>query len=265
MSNYQFNTFSTVVDEAYDELSVDGDSTPFPGLSRANMERRANRFKDRFLSKIEIKTQESSDTFVTVADTTLDDATADEGDTDITIASATGWPAAGLAVVDGYAMTFTRSGTTLTVAALPRDFDNGATVQLGYALPSTFLRPRSLYVDGKEHILRERGDSPTVLTSTYNIIDDYFVMPLATSGGQEVIIHFVEKGEADQTSTDTLQIMKMFDDYLVYELTAVGHRVMGDLELAAEYSALANEVFRDAREHFNREESPRNKMFLPRF
>jgi len=163
MSNYQFNLFGTVVDEAYDEISVDGDSTVFPGLARSNMNRKANRFKDRFLSKIEIKTREKSDGFVTVADTSIASAaTPDDGDTTFNITLATGWPTSGLCVVDGIPMTFTLSGTTLTVPALQRDFSAGDDVQLGYALPSDFLRPRSFFIGGREFIFVQRGEDKDV-------------------------------------------------------------------------------------------------------
>lgn len=266
MSNYGFNLFGTAVDEAYDEISVDGDSTPFPGLARTNMNRKANRFKDRFLSKIEIKTQEESDAFVTVTDTDIaSGATPDEGDTTFDITSATGWPASGLCVVDGVPMTFTLSGTTLTVAALQRDFTAGDDVQLGYALPTKFLRPRSIHVGNTEYLMVQRGIKRDVTASTYTIIDNFFIMPLGAIGDQDVNISYIAKGTDSQGSTDTLEIMNMFDDYLVYMLASEGHRIMYDSDRAAEYKQEAKEVFLDAKEHFNREESAKNKRFLPGF
>lgn len=263
MSNYSFDTFGDVVDAAFDELTVDGDSNTFPGLTRARMEEWGNRYRKQFLSKINIKTQEGTDAFKTVADTTLADGTYSEGGTSLTITSSTGWPASGLCVVDGIPMTFTRSSTTLTVPALPRDFTAGDAVQLAYSVPTDFMRPRSIFISGRQYYLTRRGDSEFVKSRFVSLYGDYFVLPLNTAGSLDVTIHYIKKGSNSLSSSDTMDIMDLFDDYVIYKLTERGHRVMYDNDRAAEYKLLAAECLRDARSYFNSADASNVRMFMP--
>lgn len=262
MSNYSFDTFGDVVDAAFDELTVDGDSNTYPGLTRTRMEEWGNRYRKQFLSKINIKTQEGTSTFTTVADTTLS-ADASSGATSLSITSATGWPASGLCIVDGIPMTFTRSSTTLTVSALTRDFSSGDAVQLAYSVPTDFMRPRAIFISGRQYYLTRRGDTEFVTGRFISLYGDYFVLPLSTSGDLNVTIHYVKKGSNSLSASDTMDIMDLFDDYVIYKLTERGHRVMYDNDRAAEYKGLAAECLRDARSYFNSADASNVRMFLP--
>jgi len=264
MSNYSFDTFGNVVDEAFDELSVDGDGNSFPGLSRANMEKWANRYCKDFISRVNIKTREGTTTFTTVTDTTLS-AAALSGATSLTITSATGWPSSGLAVVDGFPTTFTRSSTTLTVSAIPRDIDSGVAVQLGYALPTDFLRPRSIWVESTEYVFAKKGDSLTVPERGVAIYGDYFVFPSSTGGDADVTVHYMKKASNTLTSASTMEIMDYFDSYVILMLCARGHRIMYDNDRGAAYELQAREVMKLAKNHFAKEDGSRNNMVVPAF
>lgn len=265
MSNYSFNTFGNIVDEAADEISVDIDSTSFPGLSRANMEKWANRYCKNFISKVNLKTREGTHSFASVADTTLNDAAADSGDTTITITSSTGWPSTGLAIVDSVPMAFTRSSLVLTVSALPRDFDDGATVQLAYALPTDFLRPRSIWIEGSEYVFAKKGDALSVGPRMIAIYSDYFVLPQGIGADLNVLIHYMKKGTNTLTTTSTMEIMDYFDSYVILMLASRGHRVMYDEDRAVSYENQAKEVMSMARTHFAKEDGSRINAVRPAF
>lgn len=264
MSNYSFNTFGNVVDEAADEMSVDIDSTSFPGLTRTNMEKWANRYCKNFISRVDLKTQEGTYSFISVADTTLS-AAAVSGALTVTITSATGWPSSGLAIIDDTPMTFTRSSTTLTVSALIRDFDSGVDVQLAYALPSDFLRPRSMFVDGTEYIFAKRGNSLNVDARTIAMYGDYFVVPKALGADLTVTVQYTKKGSNTLSSSSTMEIMDYFDSYVIAMLAARGHRIMYDEDRALSYEKQGLEILKMAKSHFAKADGSRVRAFIPEF
>lgn len=264
MATYVFNTFGDVVDEAYDILSVDGDSNTFPGMSRANFNKFANRFNKEFVDSVKVRTQEATTSFTTVADTTIATA-ATSGAVSLSITLATGWPASGLTIVDGIPMTFTLSGTTLTVAAIPRDIDAGAVVQLAYAIPSDYWRTRGLFVGDLPYGYQRRGDTVTPSTQHFALYGDYIVLPVAASGDENVTHHYYKKPTATLTSTDTMDIMEMWDSYIIYKLVAHGFSVLEDENREAVFNAKAEAQKKKARGHFAKLDGSLGNAFIPGF
>ena len=265
MATYTFDTLINVVDEAYDILAVDGDSNTFPGLARANFNKFANRFSKEFVDEVRMRTQEQTHSFVTVADTTLNDASASAGDTTVTIASSTGWPASGLCLIDNVPMTFTRSGLVLTVSALTRDFDDGAIVQLAYAVPSDYWRTQSMIVEGVQYGYQRRGDKQNVPAQHFSLYGDYIVFPVAATGDVTVVHHYYEKPAGTLASSDTMDIMDMWDHFVIYKLVAHGHDCMYDSDRAMKYEEMAMMVKRKAKAHFARIDAGTNNRFIPDF
>jgi hypothetical protein len=264
MATYVFNTFGDVIDEAYDILAVDGDSNTFPGLSRTNFNKFANRFNKEFVDSVRLRTQEGTSTFTTVADTSLS-ADALSGAVTLTITLSTGWPASGLCLVDKVPMTFTRSGSTLTVTATTRAFVSGDIVQLAYAIPSDFWRSQSMFLDGIPFGYQRRGDEEGVKASMFALYGDYIVLPVATAGSGNVTLHYYKKPTATLTSVDTMDIMDMWDNYLIYKLVAHGHGVMYDDERAKEWEAKAEMTKKKARSHFAKLDGGLGNIFIPAF
>ncbi len=253
-----------MLDEAYDELAIDSASS-VPGLSSTNMQKWGNRYAKNFISQVDLKSREGTTTFTSVSDTSLNDANADTGDVTITITDATGWPAAGLALVDSYPMTFTRSGSVLTVTALPRDFDDGVVVQLAYALPTDFLRPVGMFVDSTEYFLAKKGNQLNPGTRSVIIYGDYFILPVGATGASAVTVHYMKKGSNTLTTADNMEIMDYFDSYVISLLAARGHRLMYDEDRAQIYEKQAREVLMMAKSHFAKADGGRSKAFIPGF
>lgn len=262
MASYVFNTFGDVIDEAYDALAMDGDSNTFPGLSRANFNKFANRFNKEFIDSVRMRTQEGTYSFTTVGDTSLS-ALATSGATSLSITSSTGWPASGLALVDKIPMTFTRSGTTLTVAALTRDFDAGADVQLCYAVPSDFWRPQELYISGHPFGYQRRGDAEGVMASHFALYGDFIALPLATTGAENATLHYYKKATSTLTASDTMDIMEMWDNFIIYKLVAHGHGVLYDDQRKAIWNQDAEIIKRKAKAHFARINGSNSNQFIP--
>jgi hypothetical protein len=265
MATYVYNTFGDVIDEAYDILSVDGDSNTFPGLSRTNFEKFANRFNKEFIDSVRLRTQEATTSFRTVADTSLNDAAASSGDTTITITDSTGWPASGLCLIDSVPMTFTRSSLVLTVPALPRDFDDGDDVQLAYAIPTDYWRTTAMLVSGTPFGYARRGDDETIATQHFALYGDYFVFPKGTTADEDVTHHYYKKPTATLSTTDTMDIMNMWDNYIIYKLVAHGHGVMYDDERKAIWNNDAEITKKKARSHFARLDGSLGNQFIPGF
>jgi hypothetical protein len=265
MATYVYNTFGNVIDEAYDILSVDGDSNTFPGLSRTNFEKFANRFNKEFIDSVRMRTREGTYPFATVADTALNDASAAAGDTTVTILSSTGWPASGLCLIDNVPMTFTRSGLVLTVPALQRAFDDAATVQLAYAVPTDYWRAQGMFIGETPFTYQRRGDEQNVLAQHYALYGDYFVLPKDTTGGQDVLVHYYQKPTATLTAADTMDIMDLWDDYLIKKLVAHGHGVMYDDQRKAIWNADAEITKKKARSHFAKLDGSLANAFIPSF
>lgn len=264
MATYVFNTFGDVIDEAYDILAVDGDSNTFPGLSRTNFNKFANRFNKEFIDSVKMRTQEKTSTFTTVADTTLS-ADHTSGATTFTITDSAGWPASGLAIIDGVPMTFTRSSLTLTVAATTRNYDSGAVVQLAYAVPSDYWRTRAFFVDTAEYGYQRRGDDINVPTQHYSLYGDYFVLPVGVTASQTVINHYYKKPSDTLTSSDTMDIMEMWDNYIIYKLVAHGFSVLEDENREASFLQKAMQVKKQARAHFAKMDGSLGMAFIPGF
>lgn len=262
MASYVFNTFGDVIDEAYDILSVDGDSNTFPGMSRANFNKFANRFNKEFIDSVRLRTQESTSTFTTVGDTSLS-GTSTAGTTTLGITSATGWPASGLALVDKIPMSFTRSGTTLTVPTLQRDFTSGNSVQLAYAVPTDFWRAQEMYVNGVVFGYQRRGDAESVEGAHFALYGDYFVLPASTTGSQNVTVHYYKEPTLTLDSMDTMDIMEMWDNYIIYKLVAHGHNIMYDNDRSQQYDLMAEQTKRKARSHFARLDASNHNAFIP--
>lgn len=228
------------------------------------MEKWANRYCKDFISRVDIKTREGATSFVTVADTTTSAAAA-SGDLTVTITLATGWPSSGLCLIDGYPTTFTRSSTTLTVPALPRDFESGDIVQLAYAVPTDFMRPRSIFVEGTEYVFAKKGATASVPLRGLAIYSDYFVFPVAITGSQEVLIHYAKKGTNTLTSSSTMEIMDLFDSYVIFMLVGRGHRIMYDEDRAQSYEAQAMKEMKIARNYFAKADGTIHNAFIPGF
>jgi len=263
MATYLFNTFGEVVDDIFSELGVDSGNS-FPGLSQEVVEKWANRDRKEFIDDVRMKTGETTSGFVTVSDTTLSAEVA-SGGVSATITSSSGWPASGLCVIADIPFTFTRSGTTLTIPAAPCVLSSGAVVQLGYPVPSTFLRPQSLFVEGTKYALARRGDLQNVPPQSYIIYSDFFILPVATSGDQKVVVHFYKKWSDDLVAADTLDIADIWDQYVIAKGTARGHRVLYDSDRAQEYEQMAATIKKSAKAHFARQDTSTENMFRPGF
>lgn len=264
MATYVFNTFGDVIDEAYDILAVDGDTTTFPGLARAAFNKFANRFNKEFVDSVRLRTQEATQTFTTIADTTLS-ADHTSGGTTFSITSATGWPASGLCLIDGVPMTFTLAGTTLTVSATTRGFDSGDDVQLAYAVPSDYWRTQSMFLGTTPYGYQRRGDYQNVQEQCFVLYGDFIVFPKESTGDENVTHHYYKKPTATLTSTDTMDIMEMWDNYLIYKLVAHGHGCMYDDVRKANWNAEAELIKRKARSHFARIDGSLGNQFIPGF
>lgn len=202
--------------------------------------------------------------FVTVDDTSLAAAPI-AGATTVTISLATGWPSSGLCLIDGVPMSFTRSSVTLTVPALQRAFLSGDRVQLGYALPTDFLRPRSMFVDGCEYVFSKKGNSLNVPWKSLAIYGDFLVLPPATSGNLNALIHYTKQATDTLAAASTMEIMDYFDSYVIFMLVARGHRVMYDLDRAKEYEDQAMREIKLARNFYAKENGSRLNAFIPNF
>ncbi len=264
MASYVYNIFGDVVDEAYDILSVDGDSNTFPGLSRVNFNKFANRFNKEFIDSVRLRTQEGTYPFITVADDTIS-VVASSGATTITLTLGTSFPASGLCLVDSIPMTFTRSGAVLTVPTLTREYAAGTVVQLAYAVPTDFWRGQEMFVGTSPYKYARRGDTVGVPASSYVLYGDFFALPEATSGAGEGVFHYYKKPTATLTSTDTMDIMEMWDSYIIFKLVAHGHNVMYDNERSQQYEVMAEQVKRKARSHFARMNGSILNAFIPGF
>jgi hypothetical protein len=264
MATYTFNTFGDVIDEAYDMLAVDGDSNTFPALSRTNFNKFANRFNKDFIDSVRLRTQEGTYPLTTIADTTLaSDATS--GATTLLITDATNWPLSGLAIVGNIPMAFTRVSLTLTVSALGRTFLAGESVQPAYAVPADFWRPQSVFLDSLEYGYQRRGDTLSAAQQHFILYGDYIVFPKDTTTAQNGVLHYYKKPTATLTASDTMDIMEMWDYYIIYKLVAHGHSAMYDQERSQEFEIKAEQTKKKARSHFARMDGSLGNAFIPGF
>jgi len=263
MTDYNFNTFGDVVTEAYNEMSLNS-SNPVAGLGQSDMEKWANRFSKIFIEKTRLKTQDATWTFRTVADTTLASDAA-SGATSLSMTSATGFPTTGgLVLLDNIPYVYTAIvGTTMTVSAIARGFDAGDSMQLGYALPTNFGKPRSFFVDGALYRYAKWGVEENVEARFFSIFSTYIVLPPSMGAGSDVTVSYYKKATNTLTSTSTMEIYQMWDAYVIYRLAARGYRKLYDSGKASEYEALAREMLNAARSQIATEDDSVHRSFSP--
>ena len=274
---YNFQTFGSVVDDAFAELGLDATNT-VAGLSQAQMESWGNRFSKIFVEKCKLKTQEDTYSFRTLADTTIASAAA-SGATSLTTASSQStlsYPTSGMILLDSIPYTFSAfSSTTMTVEAVDRAYASGDTIQVGYPVPTNFGKPRSLYIDGgsdmvprispAKYELQKWGVAETVSAFHFSVFNDYIFLPKDITAASDVTLHYYKKATNTQTTSSTNEIYQMWDGYVVARLVARGHRLLRDLQAAAEYEDLAKEVLRAARQQSAEEDLSSDRRFLPSF
>ncbi len=277
---YNFQTFGNVIDEAYAEASVDSGNS-VAGFSQAMMEGWANRFSKIFIEKCRLKTQDDTYSFRTLSDTTLS-ASAASGATSLALAVSNvtlGYPTSGLILLDGVPYTYSNIvTTTMTVEALDRAYSAGDTVQVGYAVPTNFGKPRSLFVGGgtdmfptigdTRYELQKWGTESVIRPRRFSVFNDYIFLPEDITASNDVILHYYKKASNTQTSASTNEIYQMWDGYVIARLVARIHRVLnGGLDNPAtrEYEQLALEVLSAARSQVAQEDLSINRGFVPGF
>lgn len=269
MSNYLFSTFGDVVDEAYDELSVDGDSTPYPALSRTNMEKKGNRYAKRFLSKVNLPTREGNTSFYSVADTTVSTEAAAGAGT-IVLTAVTGMDTTGgMIIVDDIPYEYASiAGTTVTLATgvtTHRIHEVGEDVRYGYPVPSDFLRPFALFVGTNEYVIVKSRTQKDVKYPTYAQFGNFLLLPPFSTATAKITLRYAKKGTNTLATSDTMEIFDMFDDYVINKLVSYGHRMMYDFDSSKLAKDEAQEVLTDARSHVNKQDDSNKRRFLPGF
>lgn len=274
MPSYDFNTFGNVVNEAYNELSINSATITVPGLELTQMEKWANRYSKVFLEKVKLKSSESTLSFRTIIDTELN-TDSSIGDTVISLTSTiteTNASTSGMVIIDnssayGYSDYAT---TTMTLTdTLQRDYSSGDSVVFAYAMPTNFGKPRDLFINGSRYSLLKWGSKEIVSANTYSILFDvagetfYIVLPAGTSTPQDATIHFYKKASNTLTTTDSMEIYQMWDSYVIYQLAARGHRLLYDTAKANEYEALSRDVLKMARQQIAEEDLSVNRGFSP--
>lgn len=256
---YSVNTFGNVVTETYDELGVDSDSGA-PGLTQTEMETWANRYSAFFVEKCKMKTQESTTGYRVVADQTLS-AEAAKGATTLSLTAATGMSATGLVSVGGIPMTYTLSGTTLTVTATDKLFEAGTTVQIGYAVPTYFGKPVSLSVDDQRYELEKWGRNIKIPQRHYCVYNGYIVLPESLTADQDIILHYYKRATDTLTTGDNMNIYKMWDSFVIFKGVARGHKLLYNFSIAKEYENEAKEVLRAAKQMMAEEDISEHRGF----
>lgn len=277
---YNFQTFGNVIDEAYAEASVDSGNS-VAGFSQTMMEGWANRFSKIFIEKCHLKTQDDTYSFRTLADDSLAASVA-QGATSITLTTSNvtlGWPTSGIILLDSIPYAYTNIvTTTVTVEALDRAYSAGDKIQVGYAVPPNFAKPRGLFMNGgsdtfpnlgeTRYEIQKWGTYQKVMPRKYSIFNDFIFLPEDTTGTNDVTLHYYKKATNTLTSSSTNEIYQMWDGYVIARLVARIHRVLnGGLENPAtrEYEQLALEVLAAARQQVAQEDLSINRGFVPGF
>lgn len=250
---YNFNTFGDVINETYNELGLNGTTVSIAGLERSAIEKWANRYSKWFLQKTRLKTAEAVTGFRSLPDETLG-ADAAQGATSITLTlgiDASEWPTSGYILLDGIPLQYTNlAGTTMTLAAtsaLPKAFTAGDKVQPGYGVPEDFGKAIRLHVGSTPYFLQKWGLGIRIAGGHYGIYGDYIFLPYMSSGGQDITLSYYQKAQNVLESADNMQIMEVWDAYVIYKGAARGYRMMDDKEQRDDYEAQAEEVLRMAK------------------
>jgi len=248
-----FNAFGDVINETYDELGLDGTTISVTGLERGSMEKWGNRFSKWFQQKVRLKTAEATTGYRTLSDDTLG-AAALAGALTITTTlgvTTSSWPASGYVLLDGIPLQYTGYvGTTITLAAtsaLPRAFTAGDKVQPGYVVPTLFGKPIRLIVGSIPYILQKWGLGVQIVGQHYGIFGDYIFLPYMSTGGQNITLNYYQRPSNVLASADTMEIMQMWDAYVIYKGTARGYRMLDDKEQRDDYEMQAEVILRMAK------------------
>lgn len=276
---YNFQTFGNVVDDTFAELGIDANNT-VAGLGQAQVESWANRYSKVFIEKVRLKTQYDTYSFRTVADTALA-ANAASGATSITTAvsqATLGAPTSGLIILDGIPYTYSAfSSTTMTVEALDRAFSSGDVIQFGYAVPTNFGKPVSLYMFGGTDMyptssaipleLKKWGTFDTLKDRQYAVFNDFLILPEGVQSANDVKLDYYKKAANTLTTNPdlTFEIYQMWDSYVIYRGTARGHRLLHDDNLASTYEMMAKEVLAQAKTQAGQDDLSVNRGFVPGF
>lgn len=259
--NFSFSTFGSVVDEAANKMHIDINTGTLPGADRTSLERDANRARKRFLTKVVFEHNILSHAVNTVADVQTS-ANVAVGATTIPVVNGSSWPTSGTLLIFGMSMSFTRSGNNLTVAALTFTLESGTYLSLGYALPSNFIRPRSVSVDGVERDVSRKGDTANLSNGTFVIINNNLFLPFTSVSGKTIVIHYVA-ASPNLTTNNVLDIADFLDDYIIYSLKEVIHEQLYEPELAMQARAKAEAILKEAWSFTQGLTDKRNQYFIP--
>jgi hypothetical protein len=262
------NTLGDVISETYDEASIDGDTIGVAGMERTAMEKWANRFSKWFLQKTKLKSQYATHPFRTLADTTLSvEAAAGSLTLTTSVSNATlGWPTAGYVLVNGTPMAYSGFSTTsMTVAATPALFEAGATMQLGYALPSLFARPVSMFIGSTPYWIQKWGKSQFPPSQHYFVYSDYFFLPRGQTGAMNGILHYFKQATNVLATGTNMDIYQMWDAYVIFKGTARIYRLLNDDVNRDDYEGQAAEVLKMAKGHISDQSEEDDLAIYPDF
>lgn len=265
--SYNVNTLGDVVNETYDEASVD-QNIGVAGIERTAMEKWANRFSKWFLQKTKLKSQYATTPFRTIADTTVSvEAAAGSLALTTSVSNVTlGWPTSGYVLVNGTPMAYSGFTTnSMTVAATPVLFEAGATLQLGYALPTDFARPQAMFIENTQYWLQKWGRTPNIPSQTYVVYADYFFLPRGSTGGQKGILHYFKKATNVLATGSDMEIYQMWDAYVIFKGTARIYRLLNDDVNRDDYERQAEEVLKMAKGNVADATEEEDSAFYPDF
>jgi len=274
---YNFQTFGIVVDDIFAELSINASNT-IAGLTQTQVESWANRDSKIFLEKVKLKSQEDTYTWRTKADDTLA-AAVSSGATSLTLSTSNAtldWPTSGMILLDFVPYTYSNIvTTTMTSEAVDRAFSAGDTIQLGYAVPTNFGKPRSLYLYGGTDTYPTIGPVKLELVrwGTFNeipqgrfaVFNDFIFLPEGITGATDVTLHFYKKATNTLTTSSTMEIYQMWDQYVIYKGVARGHRILHDDGMAQRYEELAQGVMMAAKTQVAQEDLSVHRGCVPSF
>lgn len=261
---YNFQTFGNPITEAFYELSVDSGNS-IPGLSQSEMEQWANRFSKIFIEKCKLNSQDATYGLVSLDDKDIATA-AIAGAVSLALNSVTGMSSTGLVVIEGRPYTYSAiNSLTLTISALDRAYSAGEGVQVGYALPTNFGKPRYLTIEGARYELQKWGTVEKITGRTFAIVNDFLILPEDLGANQNVVLHYYKKATNTLTESDTSEIYQMWDSYVIFRLVARGYRLLQDLTQAREYEQMAEEVLAAAKHQAAEADLSPHRGFVPGF
>jgi len=266
--SYNVNTLGDVINEIYDEASVDGDTIGVAGLERTAMEKWVNRWSKWFLRKTKLKSQMDTMPFRTLADTSLY-AQASAGAVLLTTATSNatlGWPTSGYTLINGQPVAYSGFVTnTMTVSATSVLYEAGAMMQVGYALPTLFARPISMYVETSPYTLQKWGIAQYAGAQQYLIINDYMFLPRFSTGGQKGILHYYKKATNTLATGSDMEIYQMWDAFIIFKGTARVYRMLNDDVNRDDYENQAAEILKMAKGQVSDESDETDLAVYPDF